>query len=134
MISFISKTLLENLWFMIVKGNREESNEQTNSLKAEVLERLARTRDAISEVEGKTSSSLSCVFENINTSEEKHEASIVELSESLVVRRSWLWFFFVSLIFLSQSMENKVEARLDEKVQHLLFKEITKNKTGRDLI
>ena len=102
MISFISKTLLENLWFMIVKGNREESNEQTNSLKAEVLERLARTRDAISEVEGKTSSSLSSVFENINTSEEKHEASIVELSDSLVVSRSWLLVFCLLDLFVSE--------------------------------
>ena len=73
---------------MIVKGNREESDEQTKCLKDEVLERLARTREAINEVEGNTSSSLSSVYENINSSEEKHTASIVELSESLVVRRS----------------------------------------------
>ena len=75
---------------IIVKGNREESNEQTKCLKEDVLERLARTRETISEVEGKTSSSLSSVYENLNTSEEKHTASIVELSESLVVRRSRL--------------------------------------------
>ena len=110
--------------YTIVKGNREESNEQTKCLKDEVLERLARTRDAISEVEGKTSSSLSCVYENINSSEEKHTASIVELSESLVVRTSWLVFFCLVDLFLSQTMENKVEARLDEKVQLLLNKEI----------
>ena len=110
--------------YTIAKGNREESNEQTKCLKDEVLERLARTRDAISEVEGKTSSSLSCVYENINSSEEKHTASIVELSESLVVRISWLVFFCLVDLFLSQTMENKVEARLDEKVQLLLNKEI----------
>ena len=92
----ILETFLENLWFMIVKGNREESNEQTKRLKDEVLERLARTSEAISEVEGKTSSSLKCVYENINSSEEKHTASIVELSESLVVRRPWLVFLCLS--------------------------------------
>ena len=52
-------------------------------------------------MEGKTSSSLSSVYENLNSSEEKHTASIVELSESLVVRRSrlsvWLVDFFIFL-------------------------------------
>ena len=106
-----------------MKGNREESDEQTKCLKDEVLERLARTREAISEVEGNTASSLSSVYENINSSEEKHTASIVELSDSLVVRRSWLVVFCLVDLFLSQAMENKVEARLDEKVHLLLSKE-----------
>ena len=74
-------------------------------------------------MEGNTASSLSSVYENINSSEEKHTASIVELSDSLVVRRSWLVVFCLVDLFLSQAMENKVEARLDEKVQLLLSKE-----------
>ena len=76
-------SLLER--FVLVKSNREESNEQTNSLKEEVIERLEKTRHQIDQVEGKTIDSISEVYENISSSEEKHTASIAELSDSIVV-------------------------------------------------
>ena len=69
-----------------MKDNREESNEQTNSLKEEVILRLEKTHKQIMEVEGKTSDSISEVYENINSSEGNHTASIAELSDSIVVR------------------------------------------------
>ena len=81
--------LLVEIIFVIfsVKANREESNKHTKELKEEVIARLEKTREDIALVEGKTVTSIGEVYENIHTTEEKHSASITDLSQSIVVRR-----------------------------------------------
>ena len=69
-----------------VKATREESDQQTKELKEEVIARLEKTREDIALVEGKTVTSIGEVYENIHTTEEKHTASIADLSQSLEVR------------------------------------------------
>ena len=115
----------------VVKGNREESNEQTKSLKEEVIGRLEKTRDQISEVEGRTSSSISEVYENINSAEGKHTASIAELNQSIVV--SWEASLIVTEC-CDQTMEKQVEDRLEEKVQLLLFKGSKFRKSNLEIV
>ena len=72
-------------FYFSVKASREEANEQTKNLKEEVIARLEKTREDIAEVEGKTVTSIGEVYENINSTEEKHSLSISHLSDSLVV-------------------------------------------------
>ena len=72
--------------FFSVKASREESNQQTKELKEEVIARLERTREDIALVEGKTVTSIGEVYENIHRTEEKHSASVADLTKSLVVR------------------------------------------------
>ena len=69
----------------LVKTNREESNLHTKELKEEVIARLEKTREDIALVEGKTVTSIGEVYENIHTTEERHSASITDLSQSLEV-------------------------------------------------
>ena len=75
-----------NHFFSSVKATREESDQQTKELKEEVIARLEKTREDIALVEGKTVTSIGEVYENIHTTEEKHTASIADLSQSLEVR------------------------------------------------
>ena len=72
--------------FLSVKASKEESKEQSNNLKEEVIARLEKTSADIAEVEGRTETSIGAVYGNIETSEEKHAVSIAQLSDSLVVR------------------------------------------------
>ena len=69
-----------------VKSNREESDDQTRQLRDEVVERLEKTREEISAVEGRTETSIGEVNENIQNNEEKNSVSIITLSDSIKVR------------------------------------------------
>ena len=69
-----------------VKSNREESDDQTRQLRDEVVERLEKTREEISAVEGRTETSIGEVNENIQNKEEKNSVSIITLSDSIKVR------------------------------------------------
>ena len=71
--------------FLSVKASKEESKEQSNNLKEEVIARLEKTSADIAEVEGRTETSIGAVYGNIETTEEKHAVSIAQLSDSLVV-------------------------------------------------
>ena len=76
----------KSFFLFSVKATREESDQQTKELKEEVIARLEKTREDIALVEGKTVTSIGEVYENIHTTEEKHTASIADLSQSLEVR------------------------------------------------
>ena len=69
-----------------MKSNREESDDQTRQLRDEVVERLEKTREEISAVEGRTETSIGEVNENIQNNEEKNSVSIITLSDSIKVR------------------------------------------------
>ena len=76
---------MKTMFIFSVKANREESNLHTKELKEEVIARLEKTREDIALVEGKTVTSIGEVYENIHTTEERHSASITDLSQSLEV-------------------------------------------------
>ena len=105
-----------------MKATREESDQQTKELKEEVIARLEKTREDIALVEGKTVTSIGEVYENIHTTEEKHTASIADLSQSLEVKRFKTGKNDFTIFV--QGMEQKIETRLEEKVQLLLSKEL----------
>ena len=111
---------MRTMLIFLVKANREESNLHTKELKEEVIARLEKTREDIALVEGKTVTSIGEVYENIHTTEERHSASITDLSQSLEVRGFQRKKLFFSFFF--QGMEQKIETRLEEKVQLLLSK------------
>ena len=81
----LDDNILQIILIISVKASREESNQQTKELKEEVIARLEKTREDIALVEGKTVTSIGEVYENIHTTEERHSASITDLSQSLEV-------------------------------------------------
>ena len=92
--------------FLSVKASKEESKEQSNNLKEEVIARLEKTSADIAEVEGRTETSIGAVYGNIETSEEKHAVSIAQLSDSLVVSSVDTYLYLLNyylLIYLSPS-------------------------------
>ena len=95
---------MKTMLIFSVKANREESNLHTKELKEEVIARLEKTREDIALVEGKTVTSIGEVYENIHTTEEKHSASITDLSQSLEVRGLNKYFLTRQSILCSDSM------------------------------
>ena len=92
--------------FLSVKASKEESKEQSNNLKEEVIARLEKTSADIAEVEGRTETSIGAVYGNIETTEEKHAVSIAQLSDSLVVSSVNIYLYLLNyylLIYLSPS-------------------------------
>ena len=98
---------------MSVKASKEESKEQSNNLKEEVIARLEKTSADIAEVEGRTETSIGAVYGNIETTEEKHAVSIAQLSDSLVVSSMWIYLLiterYIVLTFVEHGAENRVK-------------------------
>ena len=87
-----------------VLNNREEAEILQKELKEEIVAKLDKTSQDIVQVEGKMVQNIENVSDTISVSEEKHTASVADLTRSL------------------ESVEINVEKKLESKVELLLNK------------